>query len=64
MASGIQPLFEHFYGQNFWRFVFLQQEVVKLVKTAIEYPPMQASASFNLDAVKQKIQQSMAAHGN
>jgi arylsulfatase len=55
--------FEHYYGQNFWRLVFLQQEVAKLAKTAIEYPPMQASASFNLDAVKKKVQAAAAAHG-
>ena len=55
--------FEHFYGPNFWRFVFMQQEVEKLAQTAIEYPPMQASASFNLDAVKKKIAESAAGHG-
>ena len=55
--------FEHFYGREFWRFVFLQQEVAKLAKTAIEYPPMQASASMNLDAVKKKIQAAQAGHG-
>jgi arylsulfatase len=50
--------FEHFYGREFWRFVFLQQEVAKLAKTAIKYPPMQAAASFNLDAVKKKTVES------
>jgi arylsulfatase len=55
--------FEHFYGPNFWRFVFMQGEVAKLAKSAIEYPPMQASASFNLDAVKKKIAASAAGHG-
>ena len=55
--------FEHYYGPNFWRFVFLQQEVAKLAKTAVEFPPMQASASFNLDAVKKKIAESAAGHG-
>jgi arylsulfatase len=54
--------FEHFYGREFWRFVFLQQEVGKLAQTAIEYPPMQAGASFNLDAVKKKIAEAQAAH--
>jgi len=54
--------FEHFYGQNFWRGVFLQQEVAKLAQTAIEYPPMQASASFNLDAVKKQLDEARAAH--
>jgi arylsulfatase len=54
--------FKDFYGRNFWRFVFLQQEVGKLAKTAIEYPPMQAAASFNLDAVKAQIATARAAH--
>jgi hypothetical protein len=31
------------------------EEVGKLAKTAIDYPPMQAGGSFNLDAVKKKI---------
>jgi len=55
--------FEHFYGPNFWRFVFMQGEVEKLAKSAIEYPPMQAAASFNLDAVKKKIAAAAAGHG-
>jgi len=45
---------------EFWRFVFVQQEVAKLAKTALEYPPMQKGASFNLDAVKAKIAEAMA----
>jgi arylsulfatase len=55
--------FEHFYAREFWRFVFLQQEVAKLAQTAVEYPPMQASASFNLDAVKKKIAETHSAQG-
>ncbi|MFI5314768.1 MAG: arylsulfatase [Myxococcota bacterium] len=47
---------------EFWRFVFVQQEVAKLAMTAIEYPPMQKGASFNLDAVKAKIAEAMKAH--
>jgi arylsulfatase len=46
---------EHFYGREFWRFVFMQQEVAKLAKTALDFPPMQGAASFNLDAVKEQI---------
>jgi hypothetical protein len=42
---------------------FVQQEVEKLMKTAIEYPPMQKGASFNLDAVKAKIEAARAAMG-
>jgi hypothetical protein len=45
-----------FYGREFWRFVFVQQEVAALAKTAIEFPPMQKGASFNLEAVKQQIE--------
>jgi arylsulfatase A-like enzyme len=48
---------------EFWRFVFVQQEVAKLAMTAIEYPPMQKGASFNLDAVKEKIAEAMKRHG-
>lgn len=35
--------------------VFVQGQVEKLAMTAIEFPPMQMGASFNLDAVKAKI---------
>ena len=47
---------------QFWRFVFVQQEVAKLAETAIEFPPMQKGASFNLEAVKAQIQKAMEAH--
>jgi arylsulfatase len=46
-----------FYAREFWRFVFVQQRVAALAKTAIDYPPMQDPASFNLDAVKKQIDQ-------
>ena len=54
--------FEHYYGQEFWRFVMMQEAVAKLAKSAIDYPPMQAGASFNLDAVKKQIAAAHAAH--
>ena len=44
---------------EFWRFVFVQQEVAKLAQTAIEFPPMQKGASFNLEAVKAQIEKAM-----
>jgi len=40
---------------EFWRFVFVQQQVAKLAQTAIDYPPMQKGASFNLDALKAEL---------
>lgn len=46
---------------EFWRFTFVQQDVEKLAMTAIEFPPMRKGASFNLDAVKAKIQAVRAA---
>ena len=55
--------FFNWFTYEFWRFVFVQQEVAKLAMTAIEYPPMQKGASFNLDAVKAKIAEAMAHHG-
>ncbi len=51
-----------FYAREFWRFVGVQQEVAKLASTAINYPPMQAPASFNLDAVKRQVEAAIAAH--
>ena len=51
-----------FYAREFWRFVFVQQEVAELAKTAIDFPPMQEGASFNLEAVKAQIEAAMKAH--
>jgi arylsulfatase A-like enzyme len=49
---------------EFWRFVFVQQEVGKAAQTFIEFPPMQKGASFNMEAVKAQIEAAIAAgHG-
>jgi arylsulfatase len=45
-----------FFAREFWRFVLVQQQVADLAKTAIDYPPMQDPASFNLDAVRKQIE--------
>ncbi len=42
--------------------MLVQQQVAKLAKTAIDYPPMQDPASFNLDAVKKQIDDMIKAH--
>ena len=34
----------------------------KLAQTALEYPPMQKGASFNLEAVKDQILKAVQAH--
>ena len=51
-----------FYAREFWRFVLVQQEVGKLAMTAIDYPPMQDPASFNLSALKDKIDAMIKEH--
>jgi arylsulfatase A-like enzyme len=51
-----------FYAREFWRFPLVQQKVAELAKTAIDYPPMQDPASFNLDAVKKQIDEMIKVH--
>jgi arylsulfatase len=51
-----------FMAREFWRFVLVQQYVTKLALTAIDYPPMQDPATFNLDAVKKKIDAMIREH--
>jgi arylsulfatase A-like enzyme len=51
-----------FYAREFWRFVNVQQAVAKLAMTAIDYPPMQDPASFNLSAIKAKIEAAIKQH--
>ena len=55
--------FYNWFVFEFWRFQFVQQEVAKVAQTAIEFPPMQPGASFNLEAVKAQIEKARAAHG-
>jgi len=47
--------FANWYTFEFWRFVFVQQEVAKFGETFVQFPPMQNPASFNLEAVKAQI---------
>ncbi len=63
-AVGSPNWFMEFYAREFWRFVFVQKRVAALAQTAIEFPPMQKGASFNLEAVKEQIQSAIEArHG-
>jgi hypothetical protein len=62
MATSLQ--YFDWYKYQFWRGVFVQQKVAELGETAIEFPPMQKGASFNLEAVKEQIEKAIAAqHG-
>ncbi len=51
-----------FYAREFWRFVMVQKYVGKLAQTAINYPPMQDPASFNLSAIKKQIDTMIKQH--
>jgi arylsulfatase A-like enzyme len=51
-----------FYAREFWRFVLVQQRVAALAQTAIEFPPMQAPASFSLEAVKRQVDEVIKSH--
>ncbi len=51
-----------FYAREFWRFVLVQKTVAELAKTAIDYPPMQDPASFNLDEVKKQVEALIKSH--
>jgi len=51
-----------FYAREFWRFVMVQKTVAKLAMTAVDYPPMQAPATFNLQAVKAQVEEMIKQH--
>jgi arylsulfatase A-like enzyme len=51
-----------FMAREFWRFVLVQKTVGELAQTAIEFPPMQAPASFNIQAIKEKVEEAIKAH--
>jgi arylsulfatase A-like enzyme len=51
-----------FMAREFWRFVLVQQYVGQMAQTAIDYPPMQAPATFNLDAVKREVEEAIKQH--
>lgn len=47
-----------YFVYEFWRFVEAQQQVTELVETFSEFPPMQESASFNLEGIKNRVMKS------
>jgi arylsulfatase len=51
-----------FMAREFWRFVQVQQTVATAAQSFIDYPPMQAAASFNLEAVKRRVEELMTRH--
>ena len=47
---------------NIWRFVFVQEVVVRVADTFIDFPPMQRAASFNLEALKAQVVEKARGH--
>jgi arylsulfatase len=50
------------YKYEFWRYVFVQQEIAKFAETFIAFPPLQKPASFNLDAIKEQVLKAAQSH--
>ena len=53
--------FLDWYKFQFWRYVFVQEVVMKFAQSFLDYPPLQKPASFNMDAIKEQIA-TMSAH--
>jgi arylsulfatase len=51
------------FSTQFWRFVFVQQEVAKAAQSFLQFPPMQKGASFNMEAIKQQLEEKVRARG-
>ncbi|MFO0829685.1 MAG: arylsulfatase [Phycisphaerales bacterium] len=47
------------FAYEFWRFVYVQQVLAKEAQTFLDFPPMQAGASFNLSALKAELEKRM-----
>ncbi len=56
--------YANWWAYEFWRYVFIQQEVAKLAQSMIGYPPMQPGASFNLSVIKEQVERAMANRGS
>ena len=58
-ASGGSLHFYSWFVYEFWRFVFVKQEIAKYAQTFLEFPPMQKGATFNLEALKAELEKKM-----
>jgi len=52
-------LYFDWFAYEFWRFVYVQQQLGKEAQTFLDYPPMQKGASFNLSALKAELEKKM-----
>jgi arylsulfatase len=60
-ATSGSIFYKDWFEYEFWRFVFVQQVVGKLAMTALDFPPMQKGASFNLSQLKAELDAKIAA---
>jgi arylsulfatase len=51
----------NWFAYEFWRFVFVQQQVAQAAQSFVDFPPMQGGASFNMAAIKEQIEKAIAA---
>jgi arylsulfatase A-like enzyme len=51
--------YKDWFVYEFWRFVFVKQEVAKYAQTFLDFPPMQKGATFNLQALKEELEKKM-----
>jgi hypothetical protein len=63
-GTGGSIFYKDWFVYEFWRFVFVQQVVGKLALTALDFPPMQKGASFNLQALKEELDKKIASHAS
>ena len=63
MPNGGQGSLEYFnwYAYEFWRYVYVQQNLAEAAQSIVDFPPMQAGGSFNLSALKEELQKKMDA---
>jgi arylsulfatase A-like enzyme len=48
---------QDFYLHEFWRMVFVQQEVATFAQTFLDFPPAQTPASFNIDGIVNQVKE-------
>lgn len=53
----------NWFVDQFWRFVFVQDEVSKAAQSFVAFPPMQRGATFNMESVKQAIMEKINSQG-
>ena len=51
-----------FYLYEFWRFVFVQQQVAQFAQSFVDFPPAQKPASFNIQGVVDQVKAEIERH--